>query len=532
MQACSLTFYRTYRAPAHHGEALIEPQVGYAAELIARNRSTSSSWGIDFAGKSLTDLRLVARTELVRDALAYSRKYRDVIEPLANHPIVMSGHQPSLFHPGVWFKNFALDRVSRQTLSGGVSPTAINLVIDNDVASSSNVRVPVVDAKTGLLRQESVLFDSASGGVPYEQNRIRNRGVFQSFDRRIRDAIKPIVPDPLVTRLWRHALDAVARCENVSCAVAHARHALEGELGLQTLELPLSVVCRSESFSAFALSIISDLNRFREIYNSELKRYRFDHGIRSSAHPVPELGVRDDWVEAPFWIYGDDSPQRKAAWVRRSGGMIEISDLVHRKVTLSLNSGATEELASLASANWKLRPRALVTTMYARMILSDLFIHGIGGAKYDQLGDQIVKRFFGVTAAEMMVVSATVMLPSFGISNSTESVQSIRQRIRDTRFAPETFSDSVDLSVSLLARKKQLLAGVPSSGSRLAWYHEMKAVNQVLATQLIDERVHLESQLQIAKQEAASMTILGSREHSFCLFNLEELNSIFDGMLS
>ena len=29
-------------------------------------------------------------------------------------------------------------------------------------------------------------------------------------------------------------------------------------------------------------------------------------------------------------------------------------------------------------------------------VLSDLFIHGIGGAKYDELTDEIIRRFFGI----------------------------------------------------------------------------------------------------------------------------------------
>ena len=44
----------------------------------------------------------------------------------------------------------------------------------------------------------------------------------------------------------------------------------------------------------------------------------------------------------------------------------------------------------------RLRTRALTTTMFARYLLGDLFIHGIGGAKYDELGDEIARGFFGI----------------------------------------------------------------------------------------------------------------------------------------
>ena len=37
----------------------------------------------------------------------------------------------------------------------------------------------------------------------------------------------------------------------------------------------------------------------------------------------------------------------------------------------------------LRESGVKIRPRAILTTLYSRLFLSDLFIHGIGGAKYD-----------------------------------------------------------------------------------------------------------------------------------------------------
>ena len=45
-------------------------------------------------------------------------------------------------------------------------------------------------------------------------------------------------------------------------------------------------------------------------------------------------------------------------------------------------------LAELSSRGIKLRTRALTTTLFARLVLSDMFLHGIGGAKYDQVTDR------------------------------------------------------------------------------------------------------------------------------------------------
>ncbi len=491
----------------------------------------SHQWSVQFAGISIEELRTAARSEMLQHALRYSGAYRDVDSPIDGAPIVMAGHQPSLFHPGVWFKNFALDHVAG--ISSSRRATAINLVIDNDVTAGSSVRVPRVNADTNEVSTTVVPFDTAGTRVPYEQNRIRDRSVFESFGARLKTAIAPIVPNPLVEQLWNHAKAAVNRCENASCSLAQARHALEATIGLRTLELPLSVLCRSEFFAAFALAVMNDLPRFREIHNRSLLQYRMEHRIRSNAHPVPELGVKDEWVEAPLWIYSDESPYRRPAWVRRTGGGLEISDLAGRSVHLSKpdHRTAAGELASYNGPNWKLRPRALLTTMYARMILSDLFIHGIGGAKYDQLGDQIANLFFAITPPEIMVVSATVLLPTRCLTSVDSSVEELKRQWRDSEFAPERFVDQVALSKGLLSRKRDLLASIPEPGNRKTWHDELTKLNRELSLELADLRASLAAQLVTARQVATGDAILRSREFSFCLFELEQIVASFRSML-
>ncbi len=56
---------------------------------------------------------------------------------------------------------------------------------------------------------------------------------------------------------------------------------------------------------------------------------------------------------------------------------------------------AVERLHELAGPAVRLRTRALTTTLFSRFLLGDLFIHGIGGAKYDELGDEIARASSG-----------------------------------------------------------------------------------------------------------------------------------------
>jgi len=56
-------------------------------------------------------------------------------------------------------------------------------------------------------------------------------------------------------------------------------------------------------------------------------------------------------------------------------------------------------------------PRALTLTLFARLILGDFFIHGIGGGKYDEVTDQIIRDYFGIDPPAFQVVSGTLHLP-------------------------------------------------------------------------------------------------------------------------
>ncbi|MCO8122234.1 hypothetical protein NHH03_10830 [Stieleria sp. TO1_6] len=531
--------FQDYRAPRLHGECLIEPALGAAEQLIAQNVGRASNYGAEIAS-----LRAPARQQLLRDARRYTSAYRDVdFTPATGQPIVMAGHQPTLFHPGVWFKNFALDRIGSITNS-----IAINLVVDSDVAGPSSVRVPhrlsdgeQMDAEQidGELGFRAVPYDSRGAGVPYEQALIHDRELFDSFDRSVRNQIAGLIDNPMVGPLWQHAREAIQRCGYAGCALAQARHRLEADLGLQTLEIPQSVVCRGEAFASFAMMILRDLPRFHECYNGSAELFRRAHGIRSTAHPVPNLARDGDWYEAPFWVYGNQSPQRQSVWVRISdaGSVMEISDRGqrHRKLSAVDSPSAGDAFGALASPEFKLRSRALVTTMYARLVLSDLFLHGIGGGKYDQLGDLISRSFFAVDPPDFMVMSATVLLPgheTMPMEQIKQQQADLQRNFRDLQYQPERFTDSGLLSQRLLSQKQRLLDSIPPHGQRSDWHQEITQLNAQLSAELSPIQQQLDADRSRLDRRLRDAAIWNSREHSFCVYPLDYLQNAYRQMLS
>src|SRR5262249_14942155 len=125
------------RAPAGDGEALVVPPLREVGDLIARNRPFDAG------------LRAAARSEVLAAARAYHAERGEPVPEGGGDVWLVSGHQPELFHPGVWVKNFALNGLARQHRA-----ISLNLIVDNDTVKSASVRVP-----TG----ERIVFDRFSG---------------------------------------------------------------------------------------------------------------------------------------------------------------------------------------------------------------------------------------------------------------------------------------------------------------------------------------------------------------------------------
>ena len=256
---------RSIRAPQEPNTAIVEPPHFSLGQVIESNRIRRRESDTDVRGTSLADLSEQARDALYQSALRYTGRYRNVAgigdQPPKN--LILSGHQPQLFHPGVWFKNVALSQWARQHRAVG-----IQLVIDSDLCRNNSIRVP-----TGSIESPSIAnipFDAASDPVPFEERSIHNADIFGSFDRNVASSIKTVVPNPLVDRFWPLAREAQKAKSNIGQVLAQARHRFEESWGLETLELPWSEVCDSRPFRHFTVAILQRCDEFRSIYNLSL----------------------------------------------------------------------------------------------------------------------------------------------------------------------------------------------------------------------------------------------------------------------
>jgi hypothetical protein len=532
---------RRLRAPQEDGAALIDPPLKSVPSIVDKNRALVLGHEAHWQ-QSLPNLSREARSNLSQQALAYSRGYRDIrfAPGLSKNPtLLLAGHQPELFHPGVWFKSFLLSSLGQR-----LDALAINLIIDTDIVRRTSIQVPV--KAEGDQYVENVAYDAPGEPVPFEERLIGDPWLFDSFEGRVLTAFESCCVgghehyEPIVKRVWSWAAIAMKRNKHkpiLGRVLAEARHQFETSLGIDTLEIPFSSVTQTAPFLRFAIHLLRQLPNFWRIYNAALAEYRQVNRVRSNTHPVPALQEHDDWLEAPFLLWTAADPRRRHLFVQQKRDSLILTDRHGIELTLDVSSEsgeekAVEQLAAAEARGIKVRPRALITTMYARLVLSDLFIHGIGGAKYDELTDLIIRRFFGIEPPAYMTATATFRLPIDRPDVSQEDVRASARRIRELRYRPESFvRDPLVMQDDDLAAK---LAALAAEKREFLDKHDLRRCPQHVFDQFdrLNQTMHdllrpVEEQLRARYAEIAAQLkqsqLLGSREFSFVLFPSEIL---------
>jgi hypothetical protein len=183
-------------------------------------------------------------------------------------------------------------------------------------------------------------------------------------------------------------------------------------------------------------------------------------------------------------------------------------------------------MTELSRRGVRIRTRALTTTLFARLCLADLFIHGIGGAKYDDITDRLFEQFFHVTAPRFATVSATFHLPLGGSSlMSRPEEPRLRQQLRDLRYNPDRHLKAAPGSTEaeLIEEKQTLLSLLGNRRPTVLETRRLKEINAALApsTRFVEQQ--LQSERDAMRRQRAEDAIRHDREFAWCLHPQGEL---------
>lgn len=502
------------------------PKLETAFGQVTANEAQLATTNPDLQGRSFQKLRQQAKQSVLAQAESYTSRLSGQPVTANGGPLIVSGHQPKLFHTGVWAKNFALARIAHETQG-----QALNLVVDNDTLSGCSIQVPVGNRQQPRL--ESVAFDDFSGPQPWEEATIQNEKRFHEFGDQLVARMENWSIEPVIASSWLATRDVANQSNKpgqLRDSLTAARYFLERSWGINNLEVPLSSICRQESFQWFAAHLLANLPEFVEVHNAVLEEYRIVNRVRSQTHPVPALAKRDGWFEAPFRIWREGETTRRRVFAQQRNQTLHLSDGEKEFAQLPLSPDmdaccAVEALQKLEASGLRFRTRALTTTLFSRMLLADLFVHGIGGAKYDEMTNQIIRRFYKIEPPEFQVISATVQLPftqAYPVRN--EDRTRLLSLQRDRFYNPQRSLSKIPETVADMVNKLQVLITEENTKADRPWDHganydrfvEMRKLRQKIQ-RLTAENID-RTELQTTNQALAANAMIQSREFSFALF--------------
>jgi len=254
---------------------------------------------------------------------------------------------------------------------------------------------------------------------------------------------------------------------------------------------------------------------------------------------MPDLLRENQRTELPQWVLRSGQPRRRLFVVQRAGitEMFAADRKIGEFADADLESCEQLRRITPDADGWQLRPRALALTIWARLLLADLFIHGIGGAKYDRISDTIIADYYGVKPPPMACVSATLHL-GWVDSHSETDIAAARRMMRDVTWNPQRLAADNPRVRTLIAHRAEAVH--TSTALRRSDPHNHRRRRQVfddirdINRRILDAAPELATNLRTTLQQAVDSELRSEvaqgREFFFGLHSREKIADLVDAL--
>lgn len=300
------------------------------------------------------------------DVGTWKRKTRCELGLAEDGPVIATGHQSLLWHPGILAKYLLLE-----ALAGKFGFATANLIVDQHAGDYASFDVPI---------------RRTDGSLAVRTLRLANVRKDEPMGRH--EPFSPAPPPRHLPLALPHIQEGVDRiyeaCKthqdapNAAVQMARALSDLMKPWVNPIPNVTATDLVETSLSRAIMRRMVEDPHQCAESYNRAV-----------AAVPGAGIGpllIRDDYVELPLWRLREDNRRMRAY------------DNDIEKV-VECDADAPDVL-----------PRALFMTALVRLAMCDLFIHGTGGANYDRAMEIWIKEWLGLTAAPIAVATATVRL--------------------------------------------------------------------------------------------------------------------------
>lgn len=414
------------------------------------------------------------------------KEIKDFIESkinlkINNELIYVTGHQPEIFHPGILFKDLILNKLSQKH-----NAFPIHLNVDTDIFEFKYI-YPIIEKDNLNLSKFEYHQDKL---FMFEELNLKKEEEFL----KILNTQELVLKNILSKSIYENALNYISIIRNMILSKEKFHNissfVRNNFLSFYNINIPtikLSEFIKLDSFQYFVELISSRNSEFIEIHNYSLKKYREEHKIKNHAQPIPDMIEN----ELPFWELNYKEGKR-----------------IHAKLPYEPNKIYS--------------PRAITNTMFIRLFISDLFIHGRGGARYEAISDTIIEKFFGTNTSPYFIASATLYLDkNDNFPLPAVSLNELNVILRDLNYSPEKFIDPKDSlrieKVSLLDKFKD-----PTSNKKNL-NQEIVSLNNIIKEKIKDKIIYFDKLKENFPLFQKNKDSIENREFPFFYYNMTEL---------
>jgi hypothetical protein len=172
-------------------------------------------------------------------------------------------------------------------------------------------------------------------------------------------------------------------------------------------------------------------------------------------------------------------------------------------------------------------------TLFVRLAVGDVFIHGLGGALYDKITDAMFERLWGVRSPELILASCTVRLPLEAYPATPRDLERAIRGVRDWQFNPDRLLGEAGRALpqfaALAAEKRRLVADMcarPRPERRKAFLR-IHEINAALAALKAVGPAAARADLERIGRQLGYNAVLRDREYPFCFYPAGDLAAFY-----
>lgn len=354
-------------------------------------------------------------------------------------PIIATGHQCFLWHPGILAKDLAMHAVAQRSGAG-----MIHLLVDQDAHDALKLDLPIragdaLGVETISLGPESPIV--ATGSQP-PTDEARALATLIAAQRKFAGSLQGNL-DSLIGAWGNQIGDVPTLALQLGLVLHHLMQPIVGKLAL---------------LQATDLLTLPSVTPMLELMLDEAPRCIARYNEAAAAFPearVAPLTVTRDLIELPLWVLPwraerqrvfADLTDSKPAFVLEDGSPVDARAMIDAALS-RLHRRVREPVTTPLLA-----PRALLLTAIMRSVACDLFIHGKGGGVYEQVTEQWWRTWTGTALpAPATVASADVFLP---MDVPTADENDVRRAVWWAHHLPHNVDRAVPVNDWTLARWK------------------------------------------------------------------------------